>query len=160
MVTHSSILAWKSPWTGKPGRLQAMGSQRVEHNWVTSLSLSLSLFFLSQGWPWPKSENTENPSVFHPASGHRKPSPQVIWALWRPKAIFLMFSWELRAKAQRSTVPQEMRSVTFSGACSISKTSHIPDPVFPPDGLHLCQAPAWILLIIWLPFNSSGLSEI
>ena len=29
MVTHSSILAWKIPWTEKSGRLQAMGSQRV-----------------------------------------------------------------------------------------------------------------------------------
>ena len=29
MVTHSSILAWKIPWTKKPGRLQAMGSQSV-----------------------------------------------------------------------------------------------------------------------------------
>ena len=28
-VTHSSILAWKIPWTEKPGRLQAMGSQSV-----------------------------------------------------------------------------------------------------------------------------------
>ena len=32
MVTHSSILAWKIPWTEKPGGLQSMGSQRVEHN--------------------------------------------------------------------------------------------------------------------------------
>ena len=32
MVSHSSILAWKIPWTKKPGRLQAMGSQRVGHN--------------------------------------------------------------------------------------------------------------------------------
>ena len=31
MVTHSSILAWKIPWTEKPGRLQAAGLQRVEH---------------------------------------------------------------------------------------------------------------------------------
>ena len=29
MATHSSILAWKIPWTEKPGRLQSMGSQRV-----------------------------------------------------------------------------------------------------------------------------------
>ena len=29
---HSSILAWRFPWTEKPGRLQSMGSQRVEHN--------------------------------------------------------------------------------------------------------------------------------
>ena len=29
MATHSSILAWRIPWTGEPGRLQSMGSQRV-----------------------------------------------------------------------------------------------------------------------------------
>ena len=38
MATHSSTLAWKIPWTEKPGRLQSMGSQRVEHNWATSLT--------------------------------------------------------------------------------------------------------------------------
>ena len=32
MVTHSSILAWRIPWTEKPGRLQVMGSQRVKHH--------------------------------------------------------------------------------------------------------------------------------
>ena len=31
MVTHSSILAWRIPWTEKPGRLQSMGLQRVGH---------------------------------------------------------------------------------------------------------------------------------
>ena len=29
MATHSSILAWRSPWTEEPGRLQPMGMQRV-----------------------------------------------------------------------------------------------------------------------------------
>ena len=32
MATHSSILAWKIPWTEEPGGLQSMGSQRVEHD--------------------------------------------------------------------------------------------------------------------------------
>ena len=32
MATHSSILAWTIPWTEEPGRLQSMGSQRVEHD--------------------------------------------------------------------------------------------------------------------------------
>ena len=32
MATHSSILAWKIPWTEEPGRLQSMGLQRVEHD--------------------------------------------------------------------------------------------------------------------------------
>ena len=39
MATHSSTLAWKIPWTEEPGRLQSVGSQRVEHDWVTSLTL-------------------------------------------------------------------------------------------------------------------------
>ena len=32
MATHSSILAWRIPWAGEPGRLQSMGSQRIGHN--------------------------------------------------------------------------------------------------------------------------------
>ena len=35
MATHSSILAWRIPWTEEPGRLQPMRSQRVRHNWET-----------------------------------------------------------------------------------------------------------------------------
>ena len=32
MATHSSILAWKTPWTEEPGGLHSMGLQRVGHN--------------------------------------------------------------------------------------------------------------------------------
>ena len=32
IATHSSILAWKIPWTEEHGRLQSMGSQRVGHD--------------------------------------------------------------------------------------------------------------------------------
>ena len=32
MATHSSILAWRIPWTEDPDRLQSMGLQRVGHN--------------------------------------------------------------------------------------------------------------------------------
>ena len=34
MATHSSILAWRIPWTGESGGLQFMGSQRVRHDQV------------------------------------------------------------------------------------------------------------------------------
>ena len=37
---HSRTLAWKILWTEEPGRLQSMGSQRVWHDWASSLSLS------------------------------------------------------------------------------------------------------------------------
>ena len=33
MVTHSSILAWRIPWTEEPGRLQSIGLQKVRHDW-------------------------------------------------------------------------------------------------------------------------------
>ena len=39
MAPHSSTLAWKIPWTEDAGRLQSVGSRRVRHDWVTSLSL-------------------------------------------------------------------------------------------------------------------------
>ena len=39
MAPHSSTLAWKIPWTEEPGGLQSMGSLRLGHDWVTSLSL-------------------------------------------------------------------------------------------------------------------------
>ena len=32
MATHSSVLAWRIPWTEKPGRLQSVGSHRVGHD--------------------------------------------------------------------------------------------------------------------------------
>ena len=39
MATHSSILAWRIPWTEKPGKLQSMELQRVEHDQATFTSL-------------------------------------------------------------------------------------------------------------------------
>ena len=38
MATHSSIPAWKTPWMVEPRRLESMGSQKVGHDWATSLS--------------------------------------------------------------------------------------------------------------------------
>ena len=34
MATHSSILAWRIPWTEEPGGLQSTGSERVRHDWA------------------------------------------------------------------------------------------------------------------------------
>ena len=41
MAIHSSTIAWKIPWTEELAWLQSIGLQRVGHDWVTSLSLSL-----------------------------------------------------------------------------------------------------------------------
>ena len=47
MAIHSRTIAWKIPWTEEPGRLQPMGSQRVGHNWATSLITYLCLCRIS-----------------------------------------------------------------------------------------------------------------
>ena len=53
MATHSSTLAWKIPWTEEPGRLQTMGSRRVEHDWATSLSFFTFLHWRRKWQPTP-----------------------------------------------------------------------------------------------------------
>ena len=44
MATHSSILAWRIPWTEKSGRLQSTGSQRVRHNLASEHTCMHELF--------------------------------------------------------------------------------------------------------------------
>ena len=40
MATHSSILAWKIPWTEEPGELQSLELQRVKYNWRDSTHMN------------------------------------------------------------------------------------------------------------------------
>ena len=47
MAIHSSTIAWKIPWTEEPGRLQSRGSQRVRHDWATSLHLFVFIQHIS-----------------------------------------------------------------------------------------------------------------
>ena len=44
MATHSSILAWRIPWTEEPGGLQSTRSQRVGHNWAANTVLFCELY--------------------------------------------------------------------------------------------------------------------
>ena len=53
MAPHSSTLVWKIPWMEEPGRLQSMGSQRVGHDCVTSLSLFTFVHWRRKWQPTP-----------------------------------------------------------------------------------------------------------
>ena len=53
MATHSSVLAWRIPGTGEPGGLMSMGSHRVRHDWVTSLSLFTFMHWRRKWQPTP-----------------------------------------------------------------------------------------------------------
>ena len=61
MAPHSSTVTQKIPWMEEPGRLQSMGSLRVRHDWVTSLSLSTFMHWRRKWQPTP---------VFFPAESH------------------------------------------------------------------------------------------
>ena len=57
MATHSSILAWRIPWTEEPGRLQSMWSPRVGHGWVTNTNFYMkqaesTIWFVMKIRPW------------------------------------------------------------------------------------------------------------
>ena len=49
MATHSSILAWRIPWTEEPSRLQSMGLQRVRHD--RSNTACTNIVFNGSLWP-------------------------------------------------------------------------------------------------------------
>ena len=53
IAPHSSTLAWKIPWTEKPGGLQSMGSLRVRYNWAVSLSLFTFMHWRRKWQPTP-----------------------------------------------------------------------------------------------------------
>ena len=61
MATHSSILAWRIPWTEEPDGLQSMGSQRIRHDWSNLARVHARCLLMTQnscveGWILPKLE--------------------------------------------------------------------------------------------------------
>ena len=60
ITTHSSILAWKIPWTEDPGRLQSMGLQRIGHDWATNtFTFSRQGRKMGNGWSVEHSEHRQ-----------------------------------------------------------------------------------------------------
>ena len=106
MATHSSILAWRIPWTEEPGRLQSMGSQRVRHNWVVfsitrffsflyhcsyphphhiqSLNKSCWLFLLNIFPVWPHPSLLLYPSYSH----YVPPTPDPVYSIHRSQEVW------------------------------------------------------------------------
>ena len=106
MATHSSILAWRIPWTEEPGKLQFTGSQKVRCDWATFTHTQLPYnVVLVSAIQWSESAAcihipppswTSLPPNPHatPLGHHRAPS-------WAPCAlenflsVFLNISWNL-----------------------------------------------------------------
>ena len=104
VALHSSTLAWKIPWTEEPGRLQSMGSRRVGHDWVTSLSLFTFMHWRRKWQPTPVFlpgvPGTEEPGGLPSMESHR------VGHDWRDlaaaaAAATLVFSVEINWFAER-----------------------------------------------------------
>ena len=54
MATHSSILAWRIPWTEESGGIQSMGSQRVGRDWLSLSCFTDDPFIYINAVPWAK----------------------------------------------------------------------------------------------------------
>ena len=68
MATHSSILAWRIPWTEEPGRLQSTGSQTVRHDWATKHSTD---YFIHQQQKLRSSQSYTEYSPRYHGLGHK-----------------------------------------------------------------------------------------
>ena len=91
MATSSSILAWRIPWTEKPGGLQSMRSQRVKHNWSHGTFISRT----SQNW------------VLASAAGHALGSQL---SSQSPKNHITIFDSQLKTKLNNSIASSEIAS--------------------------------------------------
>ena len=91
MATHSSILAWRIPWTEEPGRLQSMGSQRVGHDWATSLSLSLVI-------QWIHIRTAKGLG-----RGKAKTTTKNVLAIWDPLRLLMSFRMHFPISTKSAT---------------------------------------------------------
>ena len=98
-ATHTSILAWKIPWTEEPSRLESMGSWRVGHDWATSLSLFTFMHWRRKWQPTP---------VFLPGESQGRGS-LVGCRLWgrteSTEATWRRQQWELIRSIRRNSSP-------------------------------------------------------
>ena len=84
MAAHSSILAWKIPWMEEPGRLQSMGSQRVGHDWATSLTYKAkgSCLGYRSLFLWNKKFTVDSQEDYECASASHQCPPTTLSQLW------------------------------------------------------------------------------
>ena len=89
MATHSSILAWRIPWTEERGRLQSIGSQRVGHDWSDLAAAAASI----RKFGFPGGASSKEPTCQCRRHKRRRFNPWVRkipwrWA-WQPIPVFL-----------------------------------------------------------------------
>ena len=104
MATHSSILAWRIPWTEEPGRLQSMGSQRRTQLSDSAFHFLSSMIETGFAWAW-----AQNPA---PSLGFNS------WLLYRKLKLPTQTPWVLSALC-RERQDEEVERVNPRMFCTI-----------------------------------------
>ena len=121
IAPHSSILAGKIPWTEEAGRLQSMGSQRVGHDWATSLSLFTFMHWRRKWQPTPVFLPGENPrdgeawwaSVYGVAQSQTRP---------KRLSSFILLLWDKVPRKETSSKKGIGKPRTMAFICKELKT--------------------------------------
>ena len=132
MATHSSTLAWKISWAKEPGRLQSMGSQRVRHDWVTSLFFSFSCIGEGNGNPLQCS-CLENPR-----------DERAWWA-----TVYGVAQSQTRLK-QLSSSSSGTLSLSVVGLGFLYFVGWDIFPIYRGHSHSLAHGPAWVSLFFWI----------
>ena len=104
MATHSSILAWRIPWTEEPGRLQSKGSQLVEHEWAIDHS-STQACQISQKTAAAAAKSLQScPTLCDPRDGSPPgfPVPGILQARsleWVAISFSSVLKWKVKVKS-------------------------------------------------------------
>ena len=107
MATPSSILAWEIPWTGQPGRLQSMGSQRVGRDW--SISHACTTIYLST-WYLTSYSHT-SPLLFQKGL---KAKPEN-WVVEETECVEIILDCEVQTQITLNPSPTPWPSVSSAG---------------------------------------------
>ena len=140
MATHSSILAWRIPWTEEPGGLQSMGSQRVTSwvSWSFQIILSPILIQRNKGGsceinssPWQRMKITYTSRMRFNVTPSRKCLHLFSPLLWNPVMLSTVIPWYPQGIGSRTTSHTQIcrYSVQFS-------RSVVSDSLWPHESQH------------------------
>ena len=106
MATHSSILAWETPWTEEPGGLQSMGLQSIRHGFETKLLLLLG--------PQEVSSRRDNTQRIKPKSQQQAWRQKL--SLWPGPSCYVMVSSSSLGKKATSGRKVSVRRMALAGS--------------------------------------------
>ena len=89
MATHSSVLAWRIPWSEKPSGLQSMGSHRVGHNWRDLVVVVVSSAVIANDPQVGNRVNSFLKNIYLFGTWHRGSVVAPLCGMWD-------FSWQTR----------------------------------------------------------------